>query len=179
MGRSPASGWRHSTADYARSGCGRSILGPGFNSRRLHFGISSSCSMQDHGVPKWAPCLFSPLRGCTIALRCPTMLFRASAVTGEGTNENRWGYRCVTMPLALPAKCTASRLDRPHDPIRKRRGCGQYPASIENTLMARRDPGLDEPSTHDGRCAARDALRVCFVITTSAWRRPRWRSSTS
>lgn len=36
MGRSPTSARRHSTADYARRSCGRSILGPGFNSRRLH-----------------------------------------------------------------------------------------------------------------------------------------------
>jgi Fe-S cluster assembly protein SufB len=36
VGRPLASAWRHPTADYARSGCGRSLLGPGFNSRRLH-----------------------------------------------------------------------------------------------------------------------------------------------
>jgi hypothetical protein len=36
VGRLPTSARRHLTADYARSSCGRSILGPGFNSRRLH-----------------------------------------------------------------------------------------------------------------------------------------------
>jgi len=37
VGCLPTSARKHLTADYARSGCGRSILGPGFNSRRLHF----------------------------------------------------------------------------------------------------------------------------------------------
>ena len=36
VGRPLASAWRHPTADYARSGCGRSLLGPGFDSPRLH-----------------------------------------------------------------------------------------------------------------------------------------------
>ena len=42
MGFLPASEWRHLTAKYARRRCGRSILGPGFNSRRLHITARSS-----------------------------------------------------------------------------------------------------------------------------------------
>ena len=54
MGRLPTSARKHLTADYARSSCGRSILGPGFNSRRLH-----SKEVQDSPAAssKWAPLL--------------------------------------------------------------------------------------------------------------------------
>ena len=54
MGCLPTSARKHLTADYARSGCGRSILGPGFNSRRLHF-KEVECSPA--ASSKWAPLL--------------------------------------------------------------------------------------------------------------------------
>ena len=96
VGRPLASDWRHPTADYARSGCGRSLLGPGFDSPRLHSNserpkTKSSASRYFSWLARWrsvkaylkslalcarswsSPVILSEAKDLSSRIRCPPL----------------------------------------------------------------------------------------------------------
>jgi len=86
VGRPLASDWRHPTADYARSGCGRSLLGPGFDSPRLHSNsesprTKSSGSRYFSWLARWRSLKAYPLLSLFLVSFRPMPVARTGIVT--------------------------------------------------------------------------------------------------